>query len=227
MLRLDWCSYEAARYAVEHWHYSRSMPVGKTVRIGVWESGIFIGVVVFAWGANPYMASTLELQMTECAELVRVALREHLSPVSRILSIALKMLRFQSPRLKAVVSYADPHVGHVGGIYQAGGWVYIGCTKPEVRYALNGKVLHRRGFTGQVFGRSKKKLPTGATPIQVPGKHKYVMSFDTKTREEVILLSKPYPKRERSRENAAVPPSTEGGVIPTRSLHPSTNHAGN
>lgn len=25
VLRLDWCSYRAAKYAVEHWHYSRSI----------------------------------------------------------------------------------------------------------------------------------------------------------------------------------------------------------
>ena len=42
-LKLDWCSYEAAKYACEHWHYSKCMPVGKTVKIGVWENKKYIG----------------------------------------------------------------------------------------------------------------------------------------------------------------------------------------
>ena len=41
-LKLDWCSYQAAKYAVEHWHYSRSMPAGKAVRMGVWEEDEYI-----------------------------------------------------------------------------------------------------------------------------------------------------------------------------------------
>ena len=49
-LRVDWCSYEAAKYAVEHWHYSRSMPVGKLLTVGVWENGEFVGAVIYAWG---------------------------------------------------------------------------------------------------------------------------------------------------------------------------------
>jgi hypothetical protein len=36
-LKVDFCSYEAAKYAVEHWHYSKTMPAGKTVKIGAWE----------------------------------------------------------------------------------------------------------------------------------------------------------------------------------------------
>jgi hypothetical protein len=31
-LHLDWCSYKAAKYAVEHWHYSKSLAVGKMVK---------------------------------------------------------------------------------------------------------------------------------------------------------------------------------------------------
>ena len=41
-LKVDWCSYEAAKYAVMHWHYSKTMPAGKTVKLGVWENGRFI-----------------------------------------------------------------------------------------------------------------------------------------------------------------------------------------
>jgi len=43
-LRLDWCSYEATKFACTNWHYSRSVPAGKLMKVGVWaEKG----------GANP------------------------------------------------------------------------------------------------------------------------------------------------------------------------------
>ena len=91
-LKIDWCSYKAAKYAVQHWHYSRSLPCSKTARLGVWEDDKFIGAIVFAWGANRHLAGEYSLKMTECAELCRVALAKHETPVSRILSIAVKML---------------------------------------------------------------------------------------------------------------------------------------
>ncbi len=74
-LKIDWCSYDAAKYVVQHRHYSRSLPCSKTARLGVWGNDKFIGAVVFAWGANRHLAGEYKLKMTECAELCRVALQ--------------------------------------------------------------------------------------------------------------------------------------------------------
>lgn len=135
-LRLDWCSHQAAKYAVEHWHYSRTMPAGKNVYVGAWESAKFIGAVIFGMGSgNATNGTRFGLVRTgQMAELTRVALTEHKTPVSRIVAISLRMLRSQSPGLRLVISMADPKQGHHGGIYQAGGWVYTGTTKPDVQY---------------------------------------------------------------------------------------------
>jgi hypothetical protein len=113
VLRVDWCSHEAAKFAVEHWHYSRTMPVSKRAHLGVWEGGEFIGAVIFAWGANPNLAKAYGLAMTQCAELVRVALKLHKTPVSRILAVCVKMIRGQSEGLRLIVSYADTREGHL------------------------------------------------------------------------------------------------------------------
>jgi len=152
-LRLDWCSYEAAKYAVRHWHYSRSLPCSKTARLGVWEDGNFIGAVVFAWGANRHLAGEYELKMTECAELCRVALAKHQTPVSRILAIAVKMLKRAMPGIRLVVSYADLNQGHEGKIYQASNWLFVGETGHEAGITLNGKLTHRRTINSK-YGTS-------------------------------------------------------------------------
>src|SRR5947207_1304873 len=152
-LKLDWCSYEAAKYAVKHWHYSRSLPCSKTARLGVWEDGKFIGAIVFAWGANRHLAGEYELKMTECAELCRVALAKHQTPVSRILAIAVKMLKRAMPGIRLVVSYADLNQGHEGKIYQASNWLFVGETGHEAGITLNGKLTHRRTINSK-YGTS-------------------------------------------------------------------------
>lgn len=217
-LRLDWCSHEAAAFAVRHWHYSGTMPAGKAVYIGVWEDGTYIGTVIFALGANHHMAQSVGVGSLECAELVRVALRSHRAPVSRILAIAITLLRRQSPGLRMIVSYADPREGHHGGIYQAGNWLYLGQTPVGTHYTLHGRLLHKRGFTGRTFGKAKRPVPPGALRVKTPGKHKYAMPLDAAARTRITPLVKPYPLRVRSTENGAPAPTGGGGVIPTRTL---------
>jgi hypothetical protein len=51
-LHLDWCSYQAAKYACENWHYAKVIPAGKNVYIGVYEEQKFIGCVIFGYGTN-------------------------------------------------------------------------------------------------------------------------------------------------------------------------------
>jgi len=92
-LRVEWCSFAGARYAVTRWHYSRVMPAGKSVKIGAWEDGRFIGAVIFGHGANNNIGSPYGLEQTEVCELVRVALDTHKTPTSRIVAIAMRMLR--------------------------------------------------------------------------------------------------------------------------------------
>jgi hypothetical protein len=194
-LRVDWCSHEAAEYAVSRWHYSRTMPVSKSARLGVWEANQFIGAVVFAWGANPNLGRPFDLDMLEVAELVRVALREHQTPVSRILSVAVRMLRRQSPGLRLLVSFADTDQGHHGGIYQAAGWIYTGTTPPKFDFMLNGQKLHRRTYTGANFGQPRLPIPAGAVKVRSPVKHRYVLPLDEAMRSRIAPLAQPYPKR--------------------------------
>lgn len=82
-LKLDWCSYKAAKYAVEHWHYSRSIPRSKMVTIGIWENNYYKGVVIFSYGATPQIGSPYNLTQYQIVELTRVALNTHKTPTSR------------------------------------------------------------------------------------------------------------------------------------------------
>jgi hypothetical protein len=197
-LRIDWATHEAAKYACMNWHYSKTLPVGKLVKIGVWETGNFVGVLLFAWGMNKSLGSPYGLKMNECCELVRVALKQHEMPVSRMMAISIKWLSKQSNGLRLVVSFADPAAGHHGGIYQATNWIYSGQSATNFEWRLNGNRLNKRAYTGQQFGGGKSsiaEIPSGAVKVALPGKHRYLMPLDAEMRKRIIPLSKPYPKR--------------------------------
>ena len=218
-LRIDWATHAAAKYACENWHYSKSLPVGKLVKIGVWEKGEFVGVVLFAWGMNKSLGSPYSLQMNECCELVRVAMKAHDCAVSRIMALALRFLRRQSQGLRLVVSFADPAAGHHGGIYQAGGWTYTGQSAANFEWRLNGKRLNKRAYTGQQFGKGKSSIaaiPSGAVKVTLPGKHRYLMPLDAEMRAQIEPLAKPYPKRDKQ-AMAATSGTAAGQHRPSRS----------
>lgn len=207
-LRVDWCNYEAAKFAVEHWHYSRTMPVAKLVSIGAWESGAFIGCVIFSWGANPNIAKPFGLKMTECVELVRVALKNHESQTSQIVARAIKLFAAQSPGVRLLVSYADTREGHHGGIYQAMNWIYVGPTLPKFDFELDGMILQRRSYTGRNFDGTRRRVPSRAGRVVSPPKHKYLYPLDRAMRKQIELLRKPYPKHEPCGS------SVEGDTLP-------------
>lgn len=202
-LKLDWCTFTAAKYAVEKWHYSRCMPAGKSVKIGVWEDKQFIGVVLFSCGASPPMyvwaKRELGLANTEVCELTRVALKDHKTSVSRIIAIALRLLKTACPGLRLVVSFADCDQDHHGGIYQAGNWIYCGKSNAGGRqgYLVHGRKMHCRSV-GQASGenslRGAQRLDRRAKEIRTAGKHKYLMPLDDEIRAVVAKLRQPYPR---------------------------------
>lgn len=200
-LKIDWATHEAAKYACENWHYSQVIPVGKLVKVGAWEDGKFIGAVLFGRGANNNMLKPFGLNQDEGCELVRVALRDHKTPVSKILSFAIKFLKKQAPKLRLIVSYADADQDHHGGIYQATNWVYDGLKNAGTMgaFIINGKKTHPKSVHSKGVKQSleevRKHLDPNATIFYTKGKHRYLMPLDAEMRERIMPLAKPYPKR--------------------------------
>lgn len=226
VLKIDWATHEAAKYAVENWHYSESMPAGKLVKVGAWENGKFIGVVLFGRGANNNIGKPYRLEQTAACELVRIALTKHITPVSKIAAIAMRFLKANSPGLRLIISYADPLQGHHGGIYQAGNWLYCGKTKGGTAQIQmpSGKIIHKRTAMSQ-YGTCKAS-DIGGKWTEEKQKHKYLMPLDNEMRKQIIPLAKPYPKRAGS-DTSDTPAfqAGEGGSLPTPALHsqPSPN----
>jgi hypothetical protein len=191
-LRLAFADHAAAEFACTRWHYAGVLPTGKLVIVGVWEDEHFKGVVIFSRGASPHLGRQFDLDHTEVCELTRVALREHDAPVSKIVAIALRFLKRSNPGLRLVVSFADPSQDHVGGIYQAGNWIFTGQSASVVEYFVGGRWRHKKGVYYDL--RESGRLATTPTRT-MPGKYRYEMPLDSDMRELVELRRRPYPKR--------------------------------
>ena len=199
-LLVAWADYQSAAYACRNWHYSRSVPAGKLVKIGAWEDGNFVGVVIFSRGANSALGNPYGLGQTECCELTRIALRKHKSFVSEILSKAIRLLRESSPGLRLIVSYADKDQNHHGGIYQATNWIYTGIAECGRYFIVHGKKTHPKsihskyGTGAQKIEWLRENVDPNADTISTGGKHRYLMPLDKRMRKKIQTLAQPYPK---------------------------------
>jgi len=225
-LKIDWATHEAAKYACENWHYSKSTPVPPLVKIGAWENDKFIGVVMFSRGASSNLLKPYGLDQTQGCELTRVALKNHTTPVSKILSIAIKFLKKENPMLRLIVSFADPKEGHHGGIYQATNWLYTGTSAPTQKYFdKSGREWHSRqvsekGYNIQQGNIRRTVKPSECRKVFQEGKHRYLLALDEEMKKQIEPLRKPYPKRASSVESGTSPDQGErGGESPTDALH--------
>ena len=201
MIKVVPCSHEAAKYAVENWHYSKILPWGKIIKYGVWENDKFIGVVIYSRGASPNLGTFLELDQTEICELTRIALNTHETPVSQIVAITLKLIKESNPSMRAIISFADPKEGHKGGIYQAGNWIYTGNSNPVTEYFIDGRWRHVKGIY-----HDPRRL-TAESRIS-PGKFRYIYPLDKSMRRKVEKLRLSYPSAvegsEASRDTSGI-----------------------
>lgn len=197
-LKIDYCSHKAAKYAVENWHYSESMPYGKKVKIGIWENGDFKGCIIYSRGASPHLFKKYNLTQTEGCELTRIAMRDHNVEVTKCMSESRKLLRQKSPNLRLIMSFADPEQDHLGTIYQADNWFYLGTSDKNKDFKINGEVVHTRSV-GQKYGTTdldwiKQNVDPNAERVLLDGKHRYAFPLTKPMRYKLEELKQEYPK---------------------------------
>lgn len=183
-----------------HFHYSKKVP---QIRLGYSvfnDNDEWCGVVLFSNGANPSIAKEFGLVQGQVVELVRMALNGKQPFTSQVLAMALKQIKKDAPALKMIVSYADRNQEHIGTIYQATNWYYIGEYANEVGIKMNGKIIHRRSISKK-YGKSgiewiKENIDPEAEVIKGKTKIKYVFPINKNMVKQLKGISKPYPKKE-------------------------------
>lgn len=214
-LKLAEVGFQAIKYSCMNYHYSKTVPTGKLVGFGVWEDEKFKGVVLFGRGVGNAQIERYGIPLTQGAELVRIALREHDAPVTKIVSIAIKLLKKKNPGLKILVSYADSRQGHLGIIYQAGNWVYTGKAKTTPDYLYKGKYYHVRSMNRMIKNGKMNRAFVNSLPTKDGGERlRYLYPLTEDMRQLVEGLRQPYIKRNEHESNASGFHSEENGAVP-------------
>lgn len=208
-MRLSVASNKAIRYACMNFHYAKAIPVN-TIGYNVYnDKNEWCGVVLYGSGANQEIGSEYKLSQGQVLELVRVALNGKQNYTSQVVAMSLKQLHKDCPLCKLVVSYADIDQKHLGTIYQATNWIYVGQRGIDsaTGYLVNGKKVHNRTIStwvkrkGGLHGLSRlqflqKYYDENAKVYVSYGKRKYLFPFDKKLKKELLKQSEPYPKNE-------------------------------
>jgi len=180
-------------------HYLKSMPGVVRDCFAVELDGELLGGVVFTAGARHAHRLLQGATPQIVVPLARLWLADELpaNSESRVLGVVLRHLA-RGGRYKLVLSYADPAAGHVGTIYQASGWTYMGTTEPERYFVLDGKRIHPRSASERFGSNSVAHLRrTGLAIVahKSPPKHRYAYVLDARWRWRLRGTPQPYPKR--------------------------------
>lgn len=176
---------ESKRAAIETLisnHYAHSVSSGKSFYFSFEDS-----IVVYSIPPNKNIAPFLLGRAAQVWELSRLwapdGHRKNL--LTMAISESLKEFLKLNSDVEAVVSYADPNVGHNGGVYRAASWIYTGQVE-ESRYYVDtsGQVVSRRKFhSGNRHMVKSEILALGYSEIKCPGRHRYVKPITKKARK--------------------------------------------
>lgn len=233
-----------ARRIIKRLHYS-----GKVANNSQLHFGIFLGDK--CQGAMQFGPSMDKRRMrglvrgtgiNEFLELNRMALGPELprNSESRVLGVALRMIRREYPQIKWVVSFADATMCGDGAIYRAAGFLLVGVKKNRTMLTDGVRVVADKTFNNRLGPDGKRGATwaraNGWTPI--PGYQlRYIYFLDPSARERLTVPEIPFseidrlgagmylgkPRAASIDSDAPGDQSGEGGVIPTAALQGALN----
>lgn len=134
-------------------HYAKGASLSST-SFGCYEGGVLTGCVSFGTPCSENVrASVLGTEYKDAVkELQRLARAPSCTVYpSTLVSTAIRMYsdhraNERQPRLLALISFADEHEGHYGGVYQAMSWLYCGTSESwvDTYRDAQGTLRHRR-----------------------------------------------------------------------------------
>lgn len=201
------CDPAVLRRLIAQHHYSGTCST-ITVGYGVWWRGRLAGGIVFSAGVGRHANAYCRIcAPTEIIELTRLWLADSVPPnsESRVIGIALRALRRGRGRFRAVLSYADEAAGHLGTIYQATNFRYMGAARNTgTRIRIGDLVVSPRSCNNRYGTHSLPRLRRllGRDDIEYVAtttrKHAYVYPLTPDVAAWLDAHKQPYPKALRS-----------------------------
>jgi len=190
-MRLEIASKKAIKYACMRFHYAKIVPITEIAYAVFNDSGEWCGCVTFGKGASNRLGDIFKLVPGEYLELTRMALNGKQETTSKVLAMAVRLIKKDRPMVKCIFSYADKGQSHLGIIYQATNWIYIDDIKSSgIEMYYKGKWGHSRG-PSELPKPIRDKIPKR----KKPGKHKYVFPLTEEVRKMALDKQLPFPKK--------------------------------
>ena len=163
-----------------------------------------IGVCIFGdpvgRGAGESISSFVD--RTEVYELTRLFIHDGYGNniESWFISQSMNWLKKHKPKIKVLVSYADPKENHPGIIYQATNWIYqgiIGTTTWSFKFSKNDRWKHGRTifpyYGTNDIGKIQRQVKEPFWIRKEPRKHRYIYLLTSKKDKKNIIKNLKYP----------------------------------
>lgn len=176
------------RDTVRQRHYTHSVPSGKS-----WWYEVDEAIVVFSIPPNPFVSTYLLGVPNKVLELARLWAPDghDRNLLTRAISVAVGRLRAETRAYDALVSYADPNVGHEGFVYRAASWLCLGpCEESRYYRDAAGQVVSRRKFhSGNRHLKKAEIEALGYEEIRRPGKIRFARPLTRQARRAIQRLT--------------------------------------
>jgi hypothetical protein len=208
-------AFEAEPWLLEK-HYAKRLPM-IMFAFGLYEDNKLIGVVTYGLPGSPMVSRGICGKEYEpiVLELNRLCLLDNnKNQASFLVANSMKLL----PKPTIVISYADTGQGHVGYVYQACNFIYLGLSVKRTNWNIKGQEhKHNRHLAqGMTLELLKEKFKTDFYYSERSQKHRYVFlcgnKFQKKQLQSCLKYKiQPYPKGETARYNS-------GNTVKTQQL---------
>jgi hypothetical protein len=174
---VDTCSLDQGRELVKDEHYAVGSSNTATFRHGLYRRSEWplnlTGCALWIPPTRAAAEATTDGDWRRVLSLSRLAIRpEAPTNAASFLLGGTTRLILATQKWDVLVTYADEWQGHTGSIYLAAGWTYVGKTKPERTYVLNGAMVARKA--GPTTRTHSEMLAMGAEYVGSFAKHKFV-----------------------------------------------------
>ena len=166
-----------AQQITKQYHYAKGGSNTGTYTHGLFRRDEFweANCAGIAWWIPPTKSSAIATYPANwrgvlCLSRLVIVPGVPLNACSFLLARSVKMI--DRERWPCLVTYADEWQGHTGTIYRAANWSYMGLTKPETVFVVNGRMTSRKA--GPITRTHSEMLALGAEELGRFAKHKFV-----------------------------------------------------
>lgn len=209
-IRVERCAVKTIRRAIVTGHYSGVMPDACQEAFAAFNhmDGLIAAVAYGPGGNNKTFGAILPgADSKNARELIRLWVHPN-APKNTASAIVSRSMKLLPPQVDLIVTFADSGQEHVGTVYQALNFYYLGMSAQGIRYVDNSGIevtsrlanVYRKRNPDKFGGMSLKQIREclGWKPVISYPKHRYALGVGVNKRKVNRLLSqmaKPYPKK--------------------------------